>query len=232
MRRAKCWLLLLIVFIVACQEKYQGLPKLFYGELNATVGIYYGINDIDLTVYDRNTVSVSLTFVAGDEVAYSDRDREGGGNARFLELQNKVGDYNTVEGIELYLPDGEISSNVIYSDFYIQNGPRCFYECIEDITITALTDYNELLTACSDLSDLFTVEYQSVMPYIERGFTGDKQTVVVQKVADIAQNPIKLLCTEPLKFTTTTLPTNESAKIEFCFTLDSGRSVKAVCELY
>ena len=207
----------------------------FYTDTNATVHRYYSFKtrflsqdageDISFQCGDKSaditigvvTMNKDALYASLLDVLENTEDAD-----KYTDIQYKFGDCNP-KSERVLVAD---NSHFVYSKI------NCVKECIEDITITALTDYNELLTACSDLSDLFTVEYQSVMPYIERGFTGDKQTVVVQKVADIAQNPIKLLCTEPLKFTTTTLPTNDRAKIEFCFTLDSGRSIKAVCELY
>ena len=51
--------------------------------------------------------------------------------------------------------------------------------------------------------------------------------VVTQEVTDVAQNQIRLLCSDyPIKLKTYSYPTKSNAQIEICFTLDSGREVK------
>ena len=139
---------------------------------------------------------------------------------KYLEYQKKFGDYNPTDGIWVEMGFG-------YGIEAPLGHPYCFYECVEKITITALNDWSNTLPSGADLSSLFSVEYKSVMPYIERGFTGDKETMVTQEVTDVAQNQIRLLCSDyPIKLKTYSYPTKSNAQIEICFTLDSGREVK------
>lgn len=138
---------------------------------------------------------------------------------KYFEYQKKFGDYNPTDGIWVKMGFG--------SPIQTESHPCCFYECVDKITITALNDWSDALPSGADLSSLFSVEYKSVMPYIERGFTGDKETTVTQEVTDVAQNQIRLLCSDyPIKLKTYSYPTKSNAQIEICFTLDSGREVK------
>lgn len=138
--------------------------------------------------------------------------------AKYFEYQKKFGDYNTTDGIWVEMAFG--------SPIQTESRPSCFYECVEKIEVTALSDWSNDLPSGADLSSLFSVEYKSVMPYIERGFTGDKETILTQDVTAIAQNPIRLLCSDyPITLKTDSYPTKSNAQIEITFTLDSGREV-------
>ena len=194
---------------------------------DGTVGIYvdFGyrtakcqiINDeFVVDAYMKGTKYISFC----DAINAADQE-----NNPYYQYQAKFGDFNPNDGIWVTMGWGHALNTTA-------GEPHCFHECINNIEITALNDWNEELVAGADISHLFTMEYKTTMPYIERGFTGEKENLVTQAVTDVLQNPISLLSAkEPIKFKAKSLPSNGNVQIEIIFTLDSDREETCVVSL-
>lgn len=219
----------LLVF-TSCGNKNEvglGNAYVYSGVLEATVGIYYSMDGVERVDNSLASNDISLYFIPGVSVAYdglSKSERE-----HYSEIRKKFGDYNKNDVIELYRFENSSISHL--SSAYLTQGPRCYYEIINSISIIANTDYNEKFPAGSELSGLFTIEYNSVMPYVERGFTGDKVSLESKVCSDINTESMRLLCISPIKFTAFEQPTCTDCVLQFVFTLDSNRTITTFCTI-
>lgn len=219
----------LLVF-TSCGNKNEvglGNAYVYSGILEATVGIYYSMDGVERVDNSLASNDICLYFTPGTSVAYdglSESERE-----HYSEVRKKFGDYNRNDVIELYRFENSPRSHL--SSAYLTHGPRCYHEIINSISIIANTDYNEQFPAGSELNGLFTVEYNSVMPYVERGFIGDKISLVSEVCSDIDSKPIRLLCISPMRFTAVEQPTCADCVLQFVFTLDSNRTISIYCTI-
>lgn len=217
------WILLVLPITILFQGCHTDSGTKEVGWLDATVAIYYTMADkIEVVSEYNGVVELSLQpkeadgFWETSEYVYQ----------TLPKYQEKFGDFNNISTIKLcqYISHGG------FTFVYLNGDLRCYHESIEDITITAVSDWNADMKAGSDITDLFEIQYASVMPFIERGFAPPVINVVTCKATEVLQNPIKMLVAESiydnrLRFRPTIPSTVSNTKVKIAFTLDSGREV-------
>lgn len=223
----KTKLIIVLTSLIFCTSCIFADNKGF--RFDGTVGIYvdFGYRNAKCQIINNEFV-INAFMNKGKYVVFSDAINllpEYKEEFPYYQYQAKFGDFNPNDGIWVSKTWGQAQDTAA-------GEPHCFHECINNIEITALNDWNEELVAGADISHLFTMEYKTTMPYIERGFTGEKENLVSQAVTDVLQNPISLLSAkEPIKFKAKSLPSNGNVQIEIIFTLDSDREETCVVSL-
>ena len=215
--------LLVLSIVILFQSCHTDSGTKEVGWVDATVAIYYTIADNVEVVSDINGVvelafqpKESDEFWSTSEYVYQ----------TLPKYQKKFGDFNNNAAIKLC----QHTSHGGFSFVYLDGDLGCYHENIEEITVTAVSDWRADIKAGSDITEHFEVQYASVMPFINRKFTPPIINVVTCMASDVIREPIKMLVAESiydnrLRFRPTLLPTVSNAKVNIVFTLDSGREV-------
>lgn len=215
--------LLVLPIVILFQSCHTDSGTKEVGWVDATVAVYYTMADKVEVVSDINGVvelafqpKESDEFWSTSEYVYQ----------TLPKYQEKFGDFNNISTIKLC----QYTSHGGFSFVYLDGDLRCYHENIEEVTVTAVSDWSADIKAGSDITDLFEIQYASVMPFIERGFAPPVINVVTCKATEVLQNPIKMLVAESiydnrLRFRPILSPTVSNAKVNIIFTLDSGREV-------
>ncbi len=221
-------------------------------EVNATIEYYctlkrkslYGSGDkisytLETSVNDSE-LKINMRMWGSEIVASIIDFALGKGTAeRYAELREEFGDFNPNASI-LYVPEIEnpVSNDELFENVCCVTEPanlgHVFYEKICSLSVTSSKDWNAQHPAGALLNDLFEIQFDTMYPYIKRGFTGSWVTGIQKPLNNLAEDDL-WLCTNCFRLpsiSTSSLPTTSGVHTIFVtLTLDTGEQIEYSTEV-